>query len=210
MGNRVERLIHQHSTQRIWGTSTSRVYVRSARTKICIVESEVLHLRILKFYFEATRKQSHTAQGCGLATTRSGVAATLGNDGAKLPLYTMPLISIHYEYSPLSIYVFPILLQQKLIELLRSPIYHTKSGPLSNLLLQPQITLRAVGRHIKLGFLEILNWTAGWPIGDLVSPCCSLEAPGARRLGCVCPGPKCNHWIDQLIPPKPGWQSQCR
>ena len=42
MGNRVERLIHQHSTQRIWGTSTSRVYVGSARTKICIVESEVL------------------------------------------------------------------------------------------------------------------------------------------------------------------------
>lgn len=40
--NRVERLIHQHSTQRISGTSTSRVYVRSARTKICIVQSEVM------------------------------------------------------------------------------------------------------------------------------------------------------------------------
>ena len=91
----------------------------------------------------------------------------------------MLLISIDYGRSPLSIYVFPILLQQKLIELLRSPIYHIKSGRRSNLAvgchikkiaIATGITLRAMGRHIKPEFLEILNWTASWPIGDLVSP----------------------------------------
>src|SRR5271155_1040806 len=104
---------------------------------------------------------------------------TTENDDAKLPLYAMLLISIDYGRSPLSIYVFPILLQQKLIELLRSPIYHIKSGRRSNLAvgchikkiaIATGITLRAVGRHIKPEFLEILNWTASWPIGDLVSP----------------------------------------
>src|SRR5271163_2179266 len=101
---------------------------------------------------------------------------TTENDDAKLPLYAMILISIDYGRSPLSIYVFPILLQQKLIELLRSPIYHIKSGRRSNLAVGCHIKKIAiatgitVGRHIKPEFLEILNWTASWPIGDLVSP----------------------------------------
>jgi hypothetical protein len=43
---------------------------------------------------------------------------TTENDDAKLPLYTMLLIWIDYGYSPLSIYMFAMLLQQKLIELL--------------------------------------------------------------------------------------------
>jgi hypothetical protein len=91
MGNRVERLIHQHSTQRAWGTSTSRVYVRSARTKICMVQSEVmLYLRISNLFRDARFKKAVTRLRVGvrqqpekLKSTTHLASFPLRRDGVK-------------------------------------------------------------------------------------------------------------------------------
>src|SRR5271155_673263 len=51
-------------------------------------------------------------------------ATTTENHVAKPPLYAMLLVSIDCGESPLFISMFQIVLRQKLIQLLRSPIYH--------------------------------------------------------------------------------------